>query len=67
MINWQLPIRRKRDGSPARWIGTIRRRDGCNFVVATMDDDGDEQIGCYTVSGSKLDSGKWDLENGEAS
>lgn len=63
MINWQLPIRRERDKAPARWIGTIKRHDGLNFVVATMTTGGDEEVGCYTVEGRKKDSGKWNLEN----
>lgn len=63
MIDWKQPIVRKRDGTKARWIGTIHRSDGLNFVVATTTKEGDEEVGCYTVTGSKLDTGKWDLAN----
>jgi hypothetical protein len=67
VINWQLPIRRKRDGSKARWLGTIRRKDGLNFVVAVGDtSSGEEAVGTFTIEGSKLGTDKWDLENYDA-
>jgi hypothetical protein len=63
MIDWQKPIRRRINNQPARWLGTIKRRDGLNFVVALMNDEGDEEIGVFTVEGKKLNTDTWSLEN----